>query len=122
MPSTLSRAATKCISDVPGLVKQTSTLEATRVRTRLSAPFILDMEVSPWIFFGFRLEWRLEGGQRRDKTGSSHQQHEKHPRQYQHAESHDEAARHAVDDFEQMVRHALAEEADELRQAEPPEH
>src|SRR3984957_12558666 len=41
MPSTLSRAATKCISDVPGLPKQTSTPEPTSVRNRLSAPFIL---------------------------------------------------------------------------------
>src|SRR5262249_19783000 len=40
MPSTLSRAATKCISEVPGLVKLTSTPQATRVRTRLSAPFM----------------------------------------------------------------------------------
>src|ERR1700719_293520 len=39
MPSTLSRAATKCISDVPGFVKQTSTPPATSVCTRLSAPF-----------------------------------------------------------------------------------
>src|SRR5450756_812515 len=41
MPSTRSRAATKCISEVPGLAKQTSTPPATRVRTRLSAPFII---------------------------------------------------------------------------------
>src|SRR5512138_547859 len=41
MPSTRSSAATKCISEVPGLVKQTSTPPATRVWTRLSAPFIL---------------------------------------------------------------------------------
>src|ERR1700754_731925 len=40
MPSTRSSAATKCISEVPGLLKQTSTPPATRVRTRLSAPFI----------------------------------------------------------------------------------
>ena len=40
MPSTVSRAATKLISEVPGLLKQTSTPEATSVRTRLSAPFI----------------------------------------------------------------------------------
>src|SRR5262249_5817408 len=40
MPSTLSSAATKCISDVPGLVKQTFTPPATSVRARLSAPFI----------------------------------------------------------------------------------
>src|SRR5262245_48908168 len=40
MPSTRSSAATKCISEVPGLVKQTSTPPATKVRTRLSAPFI----------------------------------------------------------------------------------
>src|SRR6202020_701339 len=40
MPPTLSSAATKCISDVPGFEKQTSTPESTSVRTRLSAPFI----------------------------------------------------------------------------------
>ncbi len=40
MPSTLSSAATKCISDVPGFVKQTLTPPATSVRARLSAPFI----------------------------------------------------------------------------------
>src|SRR5262245_2189183 len=40
MPSTLSRAATKCISDVPGLVKHTFTPPPTNVRTRLSAPFM----------------------------------------------------------------------------------
>jgi hypothetical protein len=37
---TLSKAATKCISEVPGLLKQTSTPELTSVRTRLSAPFM----------------------------------------------------------------------------------
>src|SRR6516162_1966953 len=41
MPSTRSRAATKCISDVPGFAKQTSTPQADKVRTRLSAPFML---------------------------------------------------------------------------------
>src|SRR5882724_11522482 len=40
MPSTLSSAATKCISDVPGLPKQTSTPDPTSVRKRLSAPFM----------------------------------------------------------------------------------
>ena len=40
MPSTLSSAATKCISEVPGFVKHTLTPPATRVRARLSAPFI----------------------------------------------------------------------------------
>src|ERR1700680_693496 len=40
MPSTLSSAATKCISDVPGLPKQTSTPDPTNVRNRLSAPFM----------------------------------------------------------------------------------
>src|SRR6202007_1544549 len=40
MPSTRSRAATKCISEVPGLAKHTLTPPATRVRTRLSAPFM----------------------------------------------------------------------------------
>src|SRR6266436_4032108 len=43
MPSTRSRAATKCISEVPGLAKQTSTPPATKVRTRLSAPFIVPL-------------------------------------------------------------------------------
>ncbi len=42
MPSTRSSAATKCISDVPGFEKQTSAPPATRVRTRLSAPFIVE--------------------------------------------------------------------------------
>src|SRR4051794_6487699 len=40
MPSTLSSAATKCISEVPGLPKQTSTPDPTSVRKRLSAPFM----------------------------------------------------------------------------------
>src|SRR5512143_524143 len=40
MPSTRSSAPTKCISEVPGLAKQTSTPPFTRVRTRLSAPFM----------------------------------------------------------------------------------
>src|SRR5437764_2417684 len=40
MPSTRSSAATKCISEVPGLAKHTLTPPPTRVRTRLSAPFI----------------------------------------------------------------------------------
>src|SRR5215813_638219 len=43
MPSTRSSAATKCISDVPGLAKHTSTPPPTSVRTRLSAPFILSL-------------------------------------------------------------------------------
>src|SRR3982074_3545991 len=43
MPSTRSRAATKCISEVPGLAKQTATPPATKVRTRLSAPFIVPL-------------------------------------------------------------------------------
>src|SRR5712692_12050905 len=41
MPSTLSSAATKCISDVPGFVKHTFTPPPTSVRTRLSAPFMV---------------------------------------------------------------------------------
>src|SRR6476469_9670979 len=43
MPSTRSSAATKCISEVPGLAKQTSTPPATNVRTRLSAPFMISL-------------------------------------------------------------------------------
>src|ERR1700674_2500302 len=42
IPSTRSSAATKCISDVPGLLKHTSTPPATSVRTRLSAPFTMN--------------------------------------------------------------------------------
>src|SRR5204863_6627585 len=40
MPSTRSSAATKCISEVPGLAKHTLTPPPTSVRTKLSAPFI----------------------------------------------------------------------------------
>src|SRR5215203_1388000 len=39
-PPTRSSAATKCISEVPGLAKQTSTPAPDNVLTRLSAPFI----------------------------------------------------------------------------------
>ena len=37
---TASRACTKCISEVPGFMKQTSTPESTRVRIIACAPFI----------------------------------------------------------------------------------
>src|SRR5258707_15579155 len=37
---TVSRAATKCISEVPGLAKHTSTPPSTSVRIRACAPFI----------------------------------------------------------------------------------
>src|SRR5271166_1842349 len=40
MPGTRSSAATKCISEVPGLQKQVSTPLFSRVWTRLSAPFM----------------------------------------------------------------------------------
>ena len=40
MPGMRSSAATKCISDVPGLEKHVSTPDASSVCTRLSAPFI----------------------------------------------------------------------------------
>src|SRR3954470_5563814 len=46
MPSTRSSAATKCISEVPGLAKQTSTPPLTSVRTRLSAPFIVPLPLT----------------------------------------------------------------------------
>src|SRR5262249_13753217 len=52
MPSTRSRAATKCISEVPGLVKQTLTPPATRVRTRLSAPFIVPLPPEAFVALG----------------------------------------------------------------------
>ena len=41
MPGIRSSAATKCISDVPGLAKHVSTPLASKVWTRLSAPFIV---------------------------------------------------------------------------------
>ena len=41
MPATRSSAATKCISEVPGLAKQVSMPLASSVRTRLSAPFMM---------------------------------------------------------------------------------
>ena len=40
MPGMRSSAATKCISEVPGLQKQVSTPLFSSVCTRLSAPFI----------------------------------------------------------------------------------
>ena len=40
MPGTRSSAATKCISEVPGLQKQVSTPLFSRLWTRLSAPFM----------------------------------------------------------------------------------
>src|SRR3954453_4504102 len=46
MPSTRSSAATKCISEVPGLAKQASTPPLTSVRTRLSAPFIVPLPLT----------------------------------------------------------------------------
>src|SRR3954471_19748941 len=52
MPSTRSSAATKCISEVPGLAKQTSTPPATSVRTRLSAPFIIALPLA-FVGIGF---------------------------------------------------------------------
>src|ERR1700761_8562211 len=59
IPATLSRAETKCISDVPGFPKQTSTPDATSVRKRLSAPF-MSIPHSKW--------WRAsyEGAQSRN--------------------------------------------------------
>src|SRR5579862_275427 len=48
MPSTRSSAATKCISEVPGLAKHTLTPPPTSVRTRLSAPFIPQSPRSHW--------------------------------------------------------------------------
>src|SRR5215212_2943493 len=47
IPSTRSSAATKCISEVPGLAKHTSTPPPTSVLTKLSAPFISPSPASP---------------------------------------------------------------------------
>src|ERR1700742_707780 len=49
MPSTLSSADTKCISDVPGFPKHTSTPDPTSVRNRLSAPFMLVPHQKWWL-------------------------------------------------------------------------
>src|SRR6185437_16344220 len=64
MPSTRSSAATKCISDVPGLAKQTVTPPETKVRTRLSAPF---MAALPFLLLS--LIARLGLGVRRIEAG-----------------------------------------------------
>src|SRR5262250_2008571 len=76
MPSTLSSAATKCISDVPGLVKHTLTPPATRVRARLSAPFIVASSAS-----ARDLARRADGApraQRRDLRGPQAQELAEH--------------------------------------------
>src|SRR5580698_7699021 len=68
IPSTLSSAATKCISDVPGLPKQTSTPDPTSVLKRLSAPF---MTILP------HLRWYAsdEGAQSRDGLADDQRVH-----------------------------------------------
>ena len=45
---TESSAATKCISDVPGFVKHTSTPESTSVRMRACAPFGVSVMARAW--------------------------------------------------------------------------
>src|SRR6516164_548113 len=70
MPSTRSRAATKCISEVPGLAKQTLTPPPTKVRTRLSAPFIAN---SPKIV-SFRMS--MPAGRRARKAGGRSRGHD----------------------------------------------
>src|SRR5436305_10151136 len=53
MPSTRSTAATRCISDVPGLAKHTSTPDPASVRIRLSAPFtVSSSRRGRWYRFG----------------------------------------------------------------------
>ena len=47
-PGTVSSAATKCISDVPGFAKQTSTPESTSVRIRAWAPFMAGLPSRRW--------------------------------------------------------------------------
>src|SRR4051812_17317893 len=72
MPSTRSSAATKCISDVPGLAKQTSTPPATRVRTRLSAPFIIPLPFHPARLSRNRRSIIVRDGSQRAKPQCSH--------------------------------------------------
>src|SRR5258705_7536900 len=83
IPSTLSSAATKCISDVPGLPKQTSTPDPTSVRKRLSAPFML-LPRSCWLSVGFMMlihlpvRWRValdEGAQSGDGLSDNQRVH-----------------------------------------------
>jgi len=54
MPATWSRAARTCISEVPGLAKQTATPFAVSVASRLYAPF---METVCAVHAGSRRYW-----------------------------------------------------------------
>ena len=54
IPASESRALTRCISEVPGLAKQTVTPSFARVLVRLSAPFIVC--VSSEISCGLKIE------------------------------------------------------------------
>jgi len=45
---TASSAATKCISEVPGFVKQVSTPQSTSVWISARAPFIGSLLARPW--------------------------------------------------------------------------
>src|SRR5262245_1496995 len=64
MPSTRSSAPTKCISDVPGLAKQTSTPPFSNVRTRLSAPLISSSPLARSLHY--RPQWCDASCKRRD--------------------------------------------------------
>src|SRR2546427_12943245 len=61
---TRSSAATICISDVPGFVKQVSIPPATSLPTRLSAPFICD-----YLFTIYALDKILNADLKKGKSG-----------------------------------------------------
>src|SRR5690606_34930552 len=73
IPSTRSSAATKCISEVPGLAKQTVTPPATSVRTRHSAPFMSICALSSMTILSgdrsSREHCRLSGAKRKATVG-----------------------------------------------------
>src|SRR5690554_2667163 len=101
MPSTLSRAATKCISDVPGFEKQTSTPELTSVRTRLSAPFMIGT------LRCFQLPASLCAG-----AGTLKQKQGGDTREHHAPKNDDEDTRHLVDDAKKRIIHPVTEKAD----------
>src|SRR5690606_33908539 len=110
MPSTLSRAATKCISEVPGFEKQTSTPESTSVRTRLSAPFMIrNLHCYP-----FPASLRAGAGSLKQKQAGDTREH--------HAtKNDDEDTGHFVDDAKKRVMHPVTEKTDKAGKARPPE-
>src|SRR5258706_12894203 len=74
-PAMLSSAATKCISEVPGLEKQVSTPDAARVITRLSAPFRAISVMSEFLGFFHRRGAEGAEGRREERVQVLPQRH-----------------------------------------------